>query len=117
MEWHDHCVMPHHVGKSPPRNFHSLAGLGGRPVNGMKSPWRRLRSFPGMVLCALMLCVPAASTGASSTGASTAAAHKVKPAQALYSRYHGFIGSDAATRSLIQGLRYAELVKLGVESR
>jgi len=64
-----------------------------------------------------MLCLPAVSPAASTVGPAAKGVHKVKPAQALYSRYHGFIGSDTATRSLIQGLRYGELVKLGVENR
>jgi len=70
-----------------------------------------------MAVCAGMLCLPAVLPVVAAAERSPAITHKVKPAQALYTRYRGFIGSDTATRSLIQGLRYGELVKLGVENR
>lgn len=37
----------------------------------------------------------------------------VKPSSRLFERYSEFIGSDADTRSVIQGLRYGEMINLG----
>lgn len=37
----------------------------------------------------------------------------VKPSSRLFERYSEFIGSDADTRSVIQGLRYGEMISLG----
>ena len=47
------------------------------------------------------------------TGTATRNAASVPPSSRLYARYRDFVGSDNDTRSLIQGLRYGELITLG----
>ena len=57
--------------------------------------------------------VSAAANGTSAAAETQTAAAASVPSTQLFARYRTFIGSDADTRSLIQGLRYGETITLG----
>jgi hypothetical protein len=84
------------------------------PIDSMKRTSSRV---------ALILALVAALSGAAVQAAQVAAArtardaHRESPSARLFARYRGFVGNDAATHSLIQGLRFGELIKLTGENR